>query len=91
MPKTFSFAFLAAASALSAQTPTRPPVPAAPFPAPSGPYAVGTREYHWIDRGRAESYTRDSADRRHVMVQVWHLPGTAVARDRARSLGAQSR
>lgn len=84
MHTTLFLAFLAAASALSAQTPARPPVPAAPFAPPGGPYAVGTREYHWIDTGRAESYTRDTADRRHVMVQVWYptappSPGTERA------------
>jgi len=67
------------ASALAAQTPARPPIPAEPFAPPGGPYAVGTREYHWIDQNRAESFTRDPADRRHVMVQVWYPAPAPVA------------
>jgi predicted dienelactone hydrolase len=40
---------------------------------------VGTREYHWIDQGRPESFTRDPADHRHVMVQVWYPAPVPVA------------
>src|SRR6187551_3399445 len=67
------------ATTLAAQAPAKPPIPAEPFAAPGGPYAVGTREYHWIDTGRPEIFTKDTADRRHVMVQVWYPAPAAAA------------
>ncbi len=76
---------LAAAGPLAAQAASRPPIPAEPFAAPGGPYAVGTREYHWIDTGRPETFTKDAADQRHVMVQVWY-PAPAPAPGTERSL-----
>ena len=42
------------------------------FPAPTGPYAIGTLTYHWIDADRAEMFTADLKDRRELMVQVWY-------------------
>ena len=75
--------FLAAAllsipAILFAQAPARPAIPAELFAAPGGPYAVGTRDYHWIDQSRGEFFTRDPADKRHVMVRVWY-PASAPA------------
>jgi predicted dienelactone hydrolase len=73
MQRLLPFILIAGSAAtVAAQTPARPPIPAEPFAAPGGPYAVGTREFHWIDSGRAEIFTKDTADRRHVMVQVWY-------------------
>ncbi|WP_455583765.1 alpha/beta hydrolase family protein [Kitasatospora griseola] len=46
------------------------PVPV--FPAPSGPFAVGTRVVQWSDPDRAETFTPDPADRRTVVVQLWY-------------------
>ena len=69
-PLAFLF-MIGSAATLGAQAPARPPIPAEPFAAPGGPYAVGTSEFHWIDSGRPEIFTKDPADRRHVMVQVW--------------------
>lgn len=75
---------IATAGPLAGQAASRPPIPAEPFAPPGGPYAVGTREYHWIDGTRAESFTRDTADRRHVMVQVWYpAPAPAAGTERA--------
>ncbi|MFC8718264.1 alpha/beta hydrolase family protein [Kitasatospora sp. NPDC057198] len=59
------------------------PVPV--FPAPSGPFAVGTRVVQWTDPGRPETFTADPDDRRTVVVQLWYParqspPGTPRAR-----------
>src|SRR5690606_1288309 len=47
-------------------------VPVFRFPAPSGPYQIGTVTYHWVDGGRAEIYTANPDDRRELMVQIWY-------------------
>ncbi len=52
-------------------------VPEDVFERPPGPYATGTVEYLWIDSTRSESYTKDVADRRHVLVRIWY-PATPV-------------
>jgi len=47
-------------------------IPIFRFPTPTGPYAIGTLTYHWIDAGRPEVFTADPDDRRELMVQVWY-------------------
>jgi len=42
------------------------------LPRPSGPYAIGTVTYHWVDTARAEMFTADPTDRRELMVQLWY-------------------
>jgi len=42
------------------------------LPQPSGPYAVGTTDYHMIDHNRPETYTSGPSDNRELMVQVWY-------------------
>ncbi len=42
------------------------------FPKPTGPYAVGSVTYHWVDAGRPELFTLDSTDRRELVAQVWY-------------------
>jgi hypothetical protein len=42
------------------------------FPQPSGPYAIGTVTYHWVDGERPEIFTTDPAARRELMVQIWY-------------------
>ncbi len=42
------------------------------FPKPTGPYAIGTLTYHWVDTNRPEIFTPDPNDRRELMVQVWY-------------------
>lgn len=42
------------------------------LPLPSGPHAVGTLTYHWVDAARAEVFTADAQDRRELMVQIWY-------------------
>ena len=46
--------------------------PVVRFPTPTGPYAIGTVTYHWLDADRAEIFTADPSDRRELMVQVWY-------------------
>ncbi|MEO8120380.1 MAG: hypothetical protein ABI606_13815, partial [Rhodoferax sp.] len=42
------------------------------LPHPSGPYALGTLSYHWVDASRAEVFSTDSKARRELMVQIWY-------------------
>ena len=43
------------------------------LPAPSGPFAVGTKIYHWTDRSRREKATNNNPrDFRQLVVQVWY-------------------
>lgn len=42
------------------------------FPKPTGPYAIGTLTYHWVDASRPELFTADPDDHRELMVQVWY-------------------
>jgi len=42
------------------------------FPKPTGPYAIGTATYHWVDRSRPELFTTDPNDYRELMAQVWY-------------------
>jgi len=54
-----------------------------PFSPPTGPFAVGTHEYLWIDRNRAEPFTKDPADRRRLLARVWY-PAEANGQETAR-------
>jgi predicted dienelactone hydrolase len=75
---------LSLATSLSAQAPAGPRFPAELFEKPGGPYAVGTRDYHWIDQSRGETFTKDPADKRHVLVRVWYpASGPAAGADKA--------
>lgn len=47
-------------------------IPVFRFPKPTGPYAIGTLTYHWVDTGRSEIFTADPNDRRELMVQIWY-------------------
>ena len=42
------------------------------FPKPTGPYAIGTLIYHWVDTSRPELFTTDPNDHRELMIQVWY-------------------
>jgi predicted dienelactone hydrolase len=42
------------------------------FPKPSGPYAIGTLTYHWIDMRRPELFTIDPSEHRELIAQVWY-------------------
>ncbi|WP_025025903.1 alpha/beta hydrolase family protein [Caldalkalibacillus mannanilyticus] len=39
---------------------------------PTGPYAVGTVDYHWVDPERKETFTSDPNDLRQIMVRAWY-------------------
>jgi dienelactone hydrolase len=43
-----------------------------PFAKLTGPYPVGTQDYHWIDEDREEIFSKAEGDKRHVLVQVWY-------------------
>ncbi len=42
------------------------------FPKPTGPYAIGTVTYHWIDTSRHEDFGADPNANRELMVQLWY-------------------
>ncbi len=39
---------------------------------PSGPYQIGTVTYHWTDSSRREIFSKNPADRRQLVAQVWY-------------------
>jgi pimeloyl-ACP methyl ester carboxylesterase len=47
-------------------------LPVFQFPKPTGPYAIGTVTYHWIDTSRPELFTPDPNDHRELMAQIWY-------------------
>jgi dienelactone hydrolase len=47
-------------------------VPVPNLPEPTGPYAVGTQTFRWVDGGRPETATSDPNDRRNVIAQDWY-------------------
>ncbi len=42
------------------------------FPKPTGPYAIGTLTYHWVDTSRQELFTTDPGVHRELTAQVWY-------------------
>jgi len=42
------------------------------LPPPSGPNAVGTQYFEWVDASREELFTEDPNDRRRLAGQVWY-------------------
>ncbi|QRK11916.1 hypothetical protein JQX13_18775 [Archangium violaceum] len=49
------------------------------LPAPTGPYAVGTTSFHWVDTSREEEFSEAKRDKRELMVRVWY-PATSPLR-----------
>ena len=47
------------------------------FPAPVGPYAIGTLTYHWVDTDRADIFSANASARGELMAQIWY-PATAA-------------
>lgn len=45
--------------------------PSPSFPAPSGPYSVGTRLYEMTDASRPEPFTPAADDRRHLTIRIY--------------------
>ena len=58
-------------------------VPVFRFAHPSGPYAISTLTYHWVDASRAEAFAADFKERRQLMVQVWYPAQTNPSAQRA--------
>jgi alpha-beta hydrolase superfamily lysophospholipase len=81
IPKTISVIGLIVLI-IGAVLPIALPVPV--FPTTTGPYAVGTTSFDWVDEDRLEAYSPDPdlvyadppTEPRRVMVQVWY-PATA--------------
>ncbi|MCY1073499.1 alpha/beta hydrolase family protein [Archangium lansingense] len=42
------------------------------LPAPTGPYAVGTTAFSWVDTSREETFTHASKDKRELMMRLWY-------------------
>ncbi|MCL4562236.1 MAG: carboxylic ester hydrolase [Chloroflexi bacterium] len=42
------------------------------FPKPTGPYAIGTLTYHWVDTSRPELFSTNPNDHRELTAQVWY-------------------
>ncbi len=47
-------------------------IPVFRFADPTGPYAIGTLTYHWVDASRSEVFSADPNDGRALMVQIWY-------------------
>ena len=48
------------------------------LPSPTGPHAVGTQFFEWVDESRDELFTDDPSDQRRLAGQVWY-PATATS------------
>ena len=48
------------------------------LPSPTGPHAVGTQFFEWVDEARDELFTDDPSDQRRLAGQVWY-PATATS------------
>ena len=55
-----------------------PNIPVAPFARPTGPFAVGSYDWLWVDERRSEIYTKDPSDKRKLPITVWY-PAEAIA------------
>jgi pimeloyl-ACP methyl ester carboxylesterase len=42
------------------------------LPGPTGPLAIATKTYNWMDHSRTEKASHDSRDFRQLIVQVWY-------------------
>jgi dienelactone hydrolase/predicted small lipoprotein YifL len=42
------------------------------LPVPTGPHAVGTTAFSWVDTGRDETFTDAKKDKRELMMRVWY-------------------
>ncbi len=42
------------------------------FPQPTGPYAIGSVTYHWVDESRSELFSTDPGVHRELIAQVWY-------------------
>jgi predicted dienelactone hydrolase len=51
------------------------------FPAPTGPYAVGTTTRYLIDSNREETHAGASTAKRELMIQIWY-PAVVTSREK---------
>ena len=58
-------------------------IPIFHFPKPTGPYAIGTITYHWVDVSRPELFTTDPNDHREIIAQVWYPAMEKLSASRA--------
>ncbi len=58
-------------------------IPVFKLPQPSGPYAVGSTFYHFIDTDREEILTAIPDDKRELLVQVWYPANPSFNENRA--------
>jgi dienelactone hydrolase len=42
------------------------------LPTPTGTFSIGTKIYNWVDRSRRELASKNPADSRQLIVQVWY-------------------
>ena len=42
------------------------------FPKPSGPHAIGTHYFYFIDKNRPDEFTQEPDDYRWISAQVWY-------------------
>jgi pimeloyl-ACP methyl ester carboxylesterase len=56
----------------SVSSQTQLTAPKIELPAPTGPFAVGTKIYDWVDHSRLEKATSNPRDFRQLIVQVWY-------------------
>ncbi len=47
-------------------------LPVFQFPKPTGPYAIGTVTYQWVDTSRPELFSTDPSAHRELIAQVWY-------------------
>jgi dienelactone hydrolase len=58
-------------------------LPSPPLPAPTGPFGIGTRTYHWTDTSRPELLAADPDGLRELIAQVWYPAHPDAAAPRA--------
>lgn len=56
--------------AITAVLPAALPIPR--LAPPSGPHAIGTATYYWVDNSREETFGPDPGGPRELMVQIWY-------------------
>jgi predicted dienelactone hydrolase len=69
---------LLAAAVLIVIAPWMAFLPVPRLPPPTGPYAIGTQTFRWVDGARPEVATADPGDHRNVVVQAWYPAARGV-------------
>src|SRR5260221_2902084 len=59
-----------------------------PFPAPTGPYKIGTVIRQWVDKSRDEDFTEAPDDKRQLLVQFWYPADSKAGGTLARHISA---